>query len=218
VALVPLYLQRVAQREAQPSEGACVIDRLRQASHWTEAYQVWLNTLPRERLGDVGFVFNGSFEYAPIAGGFDWVLDTRPIRESAHAVDLVHTMGALGQRALRVVYQSDKRQSGLPVSQYLVLPAGHYQVTGAARPEGMRDGRGAQWTLRCVSEGKVQEPFARSVRFTGSNEWEPFSFEAAVPAGCPGQLLQLEPAGTGAADMFLAGTLWFDNLAVRQYH
>jgi hypothetical protein len=30
--------------------------------------------------------------------------------------------------------------------------------------------------------------------------------------------LQLEPFGTGASDQFLAGTLWFDNLAVRQYH
>jgi len=208
----------VAQREAQPAEGACIIERMRDTGRWTEAYQVWLNTLPRERLNDVGYIFNGSFEYAPLPGGFDWIVDRRPLREAAHAVDFAHTTGSVGQRALRVLYQSEKRQSGMPVAQYLALPPGRYQVSGLARPEAMKDGRGAQWTLRCAAGGKPQEPLAHSVRFTGSGEWEPFSFDASIPAGCAGQVLQLEPSGAGASDQFLAGTLWFDNLSMRQYH
>ena len=92
---------------------------------------------------DVGFVFNGSFEYLPLPGGFDWVLDTHTMREAGHTADLVHTTGARGERALRVVYEADRRQSGLPVSQYLVLPPGRYQLSGYARPDGIRDGRGA---------------------------------------------------------------------------
>ncbi|HUL96892.1 MAG TPA: hypothetical protein VLT89_12820 [Usitatibacter sp.] len=217
-ALAPIYLQRVAAGQASSAEGACIVERLRESGRWDQAYQLWLNTLPRERLADVGFVFNGSFEYAPLPGGFDWIVDRRTMREAGHTADFARAQGVAGQRALRVVYSPDKRQAGVPVAQFLALAPGRYQVTGMAREEGMKDGHGAQWTLRCVVEGKPQDPFAQSVRFTGSGDWEAFSFDATVAPGCTGQLLQLEPAVTGSASAFLAGTLWFDNLAARQYH
>ena len=42
--------------------------------------------------------------------------------------------------------------------------------------------------------------------------------DVAVPVSCPGQILQLEHVGTEEGPVFLAGTMWFDNLAARQYH
>jgi len=74
--LVPLLLERAQSSRSPTPESACVIDRLRVNDRWQQAYQVWLNTLPRERLSEVGFVFNGSFEFAPSGQGFDW----RPTR------------------------------------------------------------------------------------------------------------------------------------------
>ena len=41
---------------------------------------------------------------------------------------------------------------------------------------------------------------------------DPGPFEAVVPEGCPGQVLQLEPVGMDEGTTFLAGTAWFDDL------
>jgi len=82
LALVPLFLQRVARSAATPAETSCLVDHLRDAGRWDEAYQVWLDTLPANRLGDVGFIFNGGFEYPSSALGFDWIADTHPERAS----------------------------------------------------------------------------------------------------------------------------------------
>lgn len=217
-ALVPLFLRRVARSSATPPEAACLVEKLREAGRWDEAYQVWLDTLPADRLADVGFIFNGGFEYPSSALGFDWIADARPERDSGHAVEFAHTRGAVGERALRVEFNG-RRQSGAPVAQYLALAPGRYELTGLARPDALHEGHGAQWTVRCVGEkGAASAPVASSGRFVGSSDWQPFAFDVAIPADCRGQLLQLEAVGAGAGPVFLAGTLWFDNLSLRQYH
>jgi hypothetical protein len=218
LALVPLFLQRVARSAATPAETACLVDRLRDTGRWDEAYQVWLDTLPANRLADVGFIFNGGFEYASSALGFDWIADARPERESGHAVEFSRTRGAAGERALRVEFNG-KRQSGIPISQYMALAPGRYELTGVARPDGVHAGHGAQWTVRCAGEGNgASAPLAASGRFVGSSDWQPFAFDVTVPPGCRGQLLQLETVAPASGPVYLAGTLWFDNLSLRQYH
>jgi hypothetical protein len=212
--LVPLFLRRAASGKAAPAETACIVDRLRAAGRFDEAYQVWLNTLPRERLADVGFVFNGNFEYAPGAG-FDWMLSRQPEREAGHVADIVYASGAIGKRALRVSYNG-KRQGGNPVAQYLALPPGRYEMGGFGRSSGMTVGRGVQWTVRCLDAGKPRAQVAASERFTGASEWRRFVFDLEVPPGCEGQLLQLEPVGADEGPAFVGGTVWFDDLLLRR--
>lgn len=213
--LVRLFVARAAAGKAAPAETACVVDRLRGANRFEEAYQVWLNTLPRERLADVGYVFNGNFEYAPSGVGFDWILPRQPEREVGHVADLVPAAGAVGRRALRVSYNG-KRQSGNAAAQYLTLPAGRYELGGFGRPSAMTVGRGVRWALRCVSGAKPQAPIAASERFVGSSEWRRFVFDIDVPAGCAGQVLQLEPVGADDGPAFVGGTVWFDDLMLRR--
>lgn len=213
--LAPLQLKRVASGKVTPQETACLVDRLRLAGRWEEAYQLWLNSLARERLSDVGFVFNGSFEYAPSGIGFDWVATKRPEREVGHTVDLVQTIGAVGKRALRVAFNG-KRQVGIPIAQFLALAPGRYVLSGQGRPEGVKAGRGVQWTVRCVSGEKAGAPVATSERFVGSSEWRRFSVDLSIAPDCAGQILQLEPVGADGGATFLAGTVWFDDLVLRR--
>ena len=213
--LVPLQLKRIGSGKVAPQETQCLVERLRIAGQWEEAYQLWLNTLPRVRLADVGFVFNGSFEYAPSGVGFDWIATQRPEREVGHTVDVVATMGAAGKRALRVAYNG-KRQAGIPIAQFLALSPGRYVLSGQARPEGVKAGRGVQWTVRCVSGDKPGAPIATSERFVGSSEWRRFAFDVTIAPGCAGQILQLEPVGMGEGVAYLGGTVWFDDLVLRR--
>jgi tetratricopeptide (TPR) repeat protein len=213
--LVPLLLDRVAQGRAKGEESGCVIDRLRDSDRWPQAYQVWLNTLPRERLGDVGFIYNGSFEFAASGIGFDWRPSRARERDAGHSVEMPQAAGVAGQRALRVSY-TGKRQSGIPILQYLALAPGRYEMAGLAHPQSITAGRGVQWTLRCVKAGKPQAVIAASERFLGSSEWRRFSFEVAVPNDCPGQVVQLEPVGMSEGAVYLAGSAWFDELVLRR--
>jgi hypothetical protein len=212
---VPLFLKRVAAGRATAPETACLVDSLRAAGRVEEAYQVWLNTLPRERLGDVGFVFNGNFEYLPSGIGFDWTLAKQPEREVGHVADIVQASGAVGKRALRVAYNG-KRQTGNAAAQQLALAPGRYEMGGFGRPHQMSVGRGVQWVVRCSAAGKPRASIGASERFTGSSEWRRFIFEVDVPAGCRGQVLQLEPVGADEGPAFLGGTVWFDDLLLRR--
>lgn len=211
--LVPLFMGRLAAGRATGEQSGCLIDRLRETDRWQEAYHLWLNTLPRERLQQVGHVFNGGFEYAPTGVGFDWRVTTARERDAGHSVEMPQGLGVTGKRALRVSFNG-KRQVGIPIAQFLALPPGRYQLAGLARSQSITAGRGIQWVVRCVKGGKLQAPLAASERFVGSSEWRAFTFDVTVPAGCEGQVLQIEPVGEGA--VYLAGSAWFDELVLRR--
>ncbi|WP_146910506.1 tetratricopeptide repeat protein [Arenimonas daejeonensis] len=50
------------------------VDRLVKEGRWGPAYLTWVSQLPKERLGSLGNLYNGSFEWEPGQGGFDWRL------------------------------------------------------------------------------------------------------------------------------------------------
>ena len=210
--LAPLVQRRAASGRLRAAETDCVTRRLRAAGRWGEAYQVWLNTLARDRLADVGHVFNGNFEQFPSGVGFDWIPARGSERQAGHVVEFVSSRGGTGQRALRVAFNG-KRQTGVPIRQYLVAPPGTYRFSGRGRVDSLNSARGVQWTLRCASDERGPL-LGASERFLGSSEWREFEFEVSIPQGCPGQVLQLEPVGMEQGTTFLAGTVWFDDLAL----
>ncbi len=199
--------RRAAAGLAQREEVGCMTERLRRAGHWQAAYQVWLNSLPRDRLADVGFVFNGSFEHTPSGVGFDWIAEASP----AHGVEYPVAAGTAGRRALRVTW-SGKRVGGPAVRQYLALEPGRYELSGSARLETLQSVRGVHWALRCASGAATAPPLGVSARFLGSGDWQRFAFPVDVPSRCAGQVLQLEPVGLNEGTTYVAGKAWFDDL------
>ena len=205
-----LQFRGTGEARAQPAEIDCVTERLRASGRWPQAYQAWLNSLPRERLANVGFVFNGSFEYPASGVGFDWKPDPAPERSSGHVNELAPSREGRGERALRVTY-TGKRQVAPAITQYLSVPPGGYELAGWARVDHLNSPRGVQWIVRCGSDEKMAV-IGSSERFLGSSEWRRFAFDVDVPAACAGQILQLEPVGMNQGTTFLAGTVWFDDL------
>ena len=209
-AIVAALLQRRGAL-AKAEEVDCVTTKLRLAGRWEESYQVWLNSLPPERLRDVGYVFNGSFEFAPSGVGFDWRLARGSEREIGHSVMLAPSTSGTGQRALRVTYNG-KRQAGVAAEEYLAVPPGRYEFSGLARMDKLNSVRGVHWTLACMRPQGEPAPLANSERFLGALEWQRFAFEVVIPEGCAGQVLRLEPVGMNEGAVYLAGTAWFDDL------
>jgi len=210
--LAPLLQRRAAAGKAQGPEVDCVTARLRAAGKWDVAYQVWLNTLARERLAEVGNVFNGSFEYEPSNTGFDWRIAAGSERDLGHAVAFATADSGSGKRALRVTY-TGRRQSAPAIEEYLAVPPGRYVLSGSVRLDQFTSVRGLQWTLRCAgNEGGAGRALASTERFVGGNEWRAFDTPVSIPADCAGQVLQLEPVGLGEGTTYVAGSAWFDDL------
>jgi len=209
--LAPLLQQRAGAGRAQAIEVECVVGRLRMAGKWEGAYQAWLNTLPRERLADVGFVFNGSFEFEPSGVGFDWRSAGGRQHETGNAVVFASANSGAGKRAMKVTY-TGKRQSAPAVEEYLAVPPGRYELSGLARLEQLNSVRGLQWIVRCVAAEGAGRTLAASERFLAGGEWRRFRVPVEVPPDCPGQVLQLQPAGLNEGTTYVAGTAWFDDM------
>jgi tetratricopeptide (TPR) repeat protein len=183
--------------------------RLQQDGDWLEAWFVWLNSLPKEQLGKMGYLYNGSFE-APLSGlGFDWIVEKHP----AVSLSTASTYDTTGERALRVSFRGQRVQFQ-HLYQYLMLPPGNYSLKGRVRPDRLLAEKGMQWALYCVGENK---PLAVTDRFRGSEPWTHFGTAFDIPAsGCAVQILRLELAGTIRLDFDALGTIWFDNLVIEK--
>ena len=129
---------------------------------------------------------------------------------AAQSVEFAPARGAAGERALSVAY-TGKRLEGPALRQFLAVAPGRYELTGKVRLEGLDSVRGIHWVLRCGSDARGAG-IASSERFMGAAPWRGFAVPVTIPAGCPGQLLSLEPAGLGEGATFVSGAAWFDDL------
>jgi tetratricopeptide (TPR) repeat protein len=109
------------------------LTRLQKEGAWIEAWFVWLNSLSKEQIGKMGYLYNGSFE-APISNiGFDWIYHRHP----AVSLDTAATYDTSGERALRVTFRGLRAQFQ-NLYQYLMLPPGKYLLQGRVRPDNLQ--------------------------------------------------------------------------------
>ena len=202
-------LQHDGPNPATPDMLRAYLARLQKEGQWMEAWFAWLNSLTKEQVGKVGYLYNGSFE-APISNlGFDWIVQPNP----AVSLDTAATYETSGERALRVRFRG-LRVKFQHLHQYLMLPPGKYYLQGRVRPDNLQAEQGMQWALYCVGN---DAPVAVTDRFRGSDQWTRFRTELEIPpSGCPVQMLRLELAGVIRLDFDASGTIWFDNLGIER--
>lgn len=215
-ALHALYLARAGAGMATANEQRCVIERLQREGQWKLAYQVWVNSLPSDQRERAGRVFNGDFEVPLSNIGFDWLIP----QQDGVDVFLEPTEGMGGQRALNITF-INKRFSGPPIYQYLLLGPGRYRFEGRGRTD-LETWLGLQWGIYCRdSAGQESRQLAFSERFIGAVDWTDFRRDFEVPKDCPIQVLRLELAAPkrdasvlGNVAVRLRGRMWFDDLRV----
>lgn len=217
-SLQGVFNTRVSAGVATTDERRCIVSRLQREGKWTTAHQFWLNSLPADQRQRVGFVFNGGFE-TPLSNlGFDWLVSG----QDGVVVNTEVAEGASGRRALHVTFVN-KRYTGEPVYQYLLLYPGKYRLEGRGRAEGLNTWLGVQWGLYCHgATSSVGRQLARSDPVLGSSDWADFQHDFAVSKDCPVQVLRLELANPqrdaksgGNVAVRLRGGVWFDDLRVR---
>lgn len=173
------------------------------------AYYAWLQFLPPEELGALGFLTNGSFEAPPSGAPFDWNLT--PSR--GVAIDIRQKSGS-NERAL-VIEFGQGRVDMRPVTQMLMLAPGTYEFAGVHRGE-IAGRRGLLWQVACANDARTR--LGESAMLLGLwQSWQPFTFTFTVPEeGCRAQNLRLLHDARSASEKIVSGAVWYDDIRINR--
>ncbi len=172
------------------------------------AYYTWLQFLPADQLGRIGYLDNAGFESEPSGLPFDWVI----AQGAGATIDIAALPDTADAHAL-LLDLGPGRANFRGVTQLLMLTPGSYRLKGKLKGES-RGKRGLQWSVTCA--GSRQPPIGESPMFVGvSITWSEFDFTFTVPhAGCRAQELRLALAARSASEQLVSGSVWYDDLQI----
>lgn len=210
LASMALLLEEL-DRTANPptiADARYTIDGLAQAGHMEEAGRLHARLFPQR--GE-NLIFDGDFERGESdyragsgASAFDWV-----VSESDRSAAAVERDGGQGGHVLYAV--SDGLTGGRIAYQTRALPPGSYRISYRMRSDNLRAPERLLWTIRCATGSPVLlQSGYEPLRTTG---WERRVSRFAVPAGCAGQVVELNAIPAAASQPSVAN---FDDVTIRR--
>ena len=171
------------------------------------AYYTWLQFLPSEQLRVAGFLFNGSFEFAPSGLPFDWVMRAG----TGTTVDIVRRPDQAGERALSIELGPGRVELG-GVAQTLLLPPGSYRFKAKYGGE-IIGPRGLVWRVTCAGQAA---PIGQSAMMVGAAKpWKTVEVSFTVPGTeCRAQQLRLSLDARMPSEQLVSGSIWYDELQI----
>lgn len=202
VVAMPLINELVVQKTLTPKLGLALIRQLKAENQWLDAHALWMQLWNRP----LPLVFNGDFEQAFVAGGFDWETPGSNDHRAGSHVSLAGRKER-GQ-VLRVEFNGKKMATPV-VRQYLMLPAGRYSFSGEQQSTELRSEQGLAWVFSCAADRR-ELARAPSLKSTG-RDWKPMRLTLEVPADCAfGVALSLQPQADYEARTGMRGEMLFD--------
>ena len=187
--------------------GQFLMSRLKAECLWLEAHAIWL-ALWRQ---PVDLLFNGDFEQTPVSQGFDWEWRQDDPGRAGAQIQL-QGFGQRGQ-VLRVRL-TGRPLEGPAVWQHILLPPGHYRLSGDYRSDHLRSEGGLVWVLRCADR---DEEMARSPGLSSTGrQWQGFEMALTSDGRCLGAMLALQPAMALESRTGLRGEMLFDQLRLER--
>jgi hypothetical protein len=206
-------LQRSAAPASQ-SELRPFLERFVKEGLYDEAYIMWLQTVPTERLARSELLYNARFQHSVANLPFDWT-----IRQSPGA--LVRISGDRGRRTLDVDFFG-ARMPFRDVSHMMLLSPGDYRFVGMERALSLRNERGLRWRLTCMGDPKSAPnnttlqnlALMETPLLVGDVDWRRFAVDFTVPEDCVAQNLVLELAARVALEQEVSGGASYMGLGI----
>jgi len=182
-----------------------------------QAYQVWLQSLPSEKLAGAGFLNNAEFAALADPAPFDWQVET-PVNASAEMVAVEASDAASERNYLRVSFGVG-RVDFPGVVQTIVLPPGAYTLAGLYRGRTLGK-RGMRWRVSCLYGPRIK--LGQTEMLRGSHKeperWQAFSVTFSVPerSDCVGQDVRLTLDARSASEQLISGALEFSALRMQR--
>ena len=192
----------------KPSTVLAMVDRLKKAQHWADAYMLWVSLRGEVPAG----LYNGDFESRALRRGFDWEWPQQPLGQMGMRVQQASASPEPGQ-----LLQIDLTgRAALPVpmvSQALWLPGQRYRLRARFMADALRSKEGLVWALRCAQGG---ERWAQTEALLDTQRrWTDLEIRFVVPAACVNAVrLQLEPLAPWEAKAGMSGSVFFDHMAL----
>jgi len=180
------------------------LDRLIRTGQVEEAYVVWTQSLPPERLSTLGYLYNAGFEYPVSHLPFDWVfgrVDAAMVELSSETNPPVLRVGFVGGRVSQPL-----------VSHLMALPPGTYRFTGREQSYSLANERGLRWRIFCLKEPDAS--LLETPPLLGDTPWRTFAVTFDVNLDCPVQNLQLELPARVALEQEVSGEASFADLNI----
>lgn len=178
---------------------------------FNEAYYLWLQSLPSDRLQNLPLLYNGDFELPIEREPFNWRLG------NARGAVTEIAPNETGEGSVLQLLFFGERVAYAHTRQFLMLTPGQYRLTGLYSSHNLNNPRGLQWRVVCIGAEGTRR-IGESERIRGhAPRWNEFAFEFDVPADdCPAQELVLILPARNAPERMIAGRILFDKLNIER--
>ena len=207
-AMLPFVSQALPWGVVSTPTLLAVVDRLKAANQWLDAYALWVAGMGQVSEG----LFNAGFDQRVSHRGFDWQWSRQSGGKQGQRISQVTAAPQPG--SLLQIELTGRAAVVQPlVRQDLVLLGQRYKLTGRYMADRFRTREGLVWAVRCAQGG---ERLAQTAALKDTQrQWTAFELELDVPAACAGAVrLQLETTQAWEAKAGLSGVLQFDDLAL----
>jgi hypothetical protein len=178
-----------------------------------EAFEVWKVRLREEGLPapeDDNLITNGGFEKEKIlGGGFDWKI------EKAAGVDITFdsSIAYEGKHSLKIVFNGKENVDFHHLYQFVPLkPNTEYVLKANIKTRAVTTKSGLKMEVLGIGTAFHQA----SEALTGDNEWKELLITFRTPAQLQGGLIRVRREKTDKFDRFIRGTVWFDNVSLKE--
>jgi tetratricopeptide (TPR) repeat protein len=212
--------------EFKPAASFAFIDHLLAKSRIPDALKVWGEALEKSGTGlhdtrfpsgssatgtgeaPVNLLWNGSFEYDPLRGGFGWRYPE--MKAVKFQIDLEDRLEGL--KCMKITFGGTNIAFS-HLSQIVPVPGpGNYILEYFLKAEGLSTDQTPYFGVTGYPEpGCVS---FRSGMFPASTTWRKETAKFTVDAGCPAIRLTLQRDTSAKFDNELKGTLWLDNIKI----
>ena len=176
------------------------------------AYWVWLNgsaTVP----SPLPNVFNGDFERPLAARLFDWHVNPGGDYREGFAAAIRSDDSRGSRNTVLTIRFNGRAIKASAAQQFLVLAPGRYTLSYNVREIALSAPGSIIWTLRCVPS-TLSPVMAAAQKHPVAAGWFNYSQTLVIPAGCDGQLLDLELGNRLQLAQGLQGSVLFDDVNV----
>jgi len=188
------------------------IDFLIFKRQYAEAERVWKKYV-REKFGeqlegDSPLIWNGSFEYEILNGGFDWKInETKGVD-----VFLDRDIHLFGGNSLGVSFDGTVNPDITIASQVVrVAPDSKYLLRSNLKTESLTTTNGIFFS---VEGHDCRNLYKKSDVITGTNFWKEISIEFEVPAECSAIWVKIRRGKSYKFDNKISGYAWIDAISM----
>ncbi len=180
------------------------LERLTREGAYDDAYLAWLNSLPRDRLKQLGLLYNNRFQYAPTNLPFDWQITQTPGAWAGITNE--------PEPSLKLEFYGGKIAFA-NVSHLMTLAPGAYAFMAEAKAQNFESERGLRWRVFCVSDPSATLASTELLKISTPASEVRMAFK--IPeAKCRTQSIVAEIPVRGSADWRTRGTVYYSNIRV----